>query len=151
MDRSNPAGVAGIPGFEQGQRLGAPDFADQDTVGSQTHRGFKQPQHIDVGGRACSITRFSDRHCNSPVSSIITRCCRRNCVAISSIRALVSVVLPVLVPPHHQDIVVLPDGLAQNVALGRGHDVACHIIVQGKNLQRLASQGKNRRRDNRRY
>jgi len=38
MDRADPARMAGAPGFQQIQRLGAADFAHRDAIGPQPQR-----------------------------------------------------------------------------------------------------------------
>src|SRR4051794_7307379 len=42
VNRGDAAGMAGAPGFEQGERLATTDFTDDDAVGTQAQGGAKQ-------------------------------------------------------------------------------------------------------------
>lgn len=46
------AGMAGVPGFEERQRLTAANLANNDPVRTQPHGGPQQPLHIHGIGRA---------------------------------------------------------------------------------------------------
>ena len=39
--------MAGVPGFEERQGGSVADLADDDSIGTQTHRTLEQPRHID--------------------------------------------------------------------------------------------------------
>src|ERR1700690_3555793 len=82
MDGANAAGMPGAPGFQEIEGFGTSDLTDRNAVRPQAQR---------------SATRLGALHCSSLVSSIRTT--RSVVFATSANNALVSVVLPVEVPP----------------------------------------------------
>jgi hypothetical protein len=97
MDRADAAGMAGAPGFEEVERFGAAHLADRDAVGAQAQRGADEigergdavlgPHGDEVGRGALQLARVLDDDDAIRV------------FATSASSALVSVVLPVEVPP----------------------------------------------------
>ena len=51
MHGGDAARMAGIPGLEQSERLGAADFTDDDPVRARAHRGAGQEGQVGGGGR----------------------------------------------------------------------------------------------------
>ena len=75
MDRANPAGMAGTPGFEQIEGLGPADLADRNSVGAQSQARTDEiaegdarrgSQRNDVGCVAAQLARVLDQ--NDPVA-----------------------------------------------------------------------------------
>ena len=72
MQRADPAGMAGAPGLEEIERLGAAHLADRDAVGPQPQRGadeigergraFLGAQRNEVGRGALQLARILDQH-----------------------------------------------------------------------------------------
>jgi hypothetical protein len=97
MDGADPARMAGAPGFEQVEGFGPAHLADRDAVGAQAQRRTDQigkrrhailgPHRDKVGRGALQLARVLDDDDAIRV------------LATSASSALVSVVLPVLVPP----------------------------------------------------
>ncbi len=51
MDGTDPAGMTGVPGFQEGEGLAAADLADNDPVRPKPHCRLQQPLHVDRVGR----------------------------------------------------------------------------------------------------
>jgi hypothetical protein len=70
VDRADAAGMAGAPGFEEVERLGAAHLADRDAVGAQAQRGAHEigergdavlgPHGDEVGRGALQLARVLD-------------------------------------------------------------------------------------------
>jgi len=130
--------MAGAPRLQEVQRFGAAHLADRDAVGPQSQRGADEvrergdavlgAQGHEVGRATLQLPGIFDQ--DDPV--VVP--------AISARRALVSVVLPVEVPPATRMFAICHGG-AERRGLPDEHDAGGDIIVEGEHRDgRLADR-----------
>jgi hypothetical protein len=84
--------MAGAPGFEEVERLGAAHLADRDAIGRRRSEERTRSDSETTPSLVRMATRLGAAHCSSRVSSI--RTIRSVVLATSASSALTSVVLP---------------------------------------------------------
>jgi hypothetical protein len=147
MDRADPAGMAGAPGFEEVERLGAAHLADRNAVGAQAQRGADQigergdailgPHRDKVGRGALQLARVLDETTRSVV------------FATSASSALVSVVLPVRGAAGDEDVGAGATPERSDVGLIGGHDSGADIVVEREHRDGGLADGEGGSRDHR--
>jgi hypothetical protein len=145
VDGADAAGMAGAPGFEEVERFGAAHLADRDAVGAQAQRGADEigerrdavlgPHGDEVGRGALQLARVLDQTTRSEV------------FATSASSALVSVVLPVEVPPATRMLRARRRRLAQRLGLIGRHDPGRDIVVEREHRDGGLADREGRRRD----
>ena len=116
VNGADAAGMAGAPGLQEIERLGAAHLADRNAIGTQPQR------------RAHEIGQRGDAVLGAQRHEVRRRCIAvrayprsarrgRSVLATSARSALVSVVLPVEVPPATRMLRRVSDGCAQRLGL----------------------------------
>jgi hypothetical protein len=148
VDRADPARMAGAPGFEQIQGLGAADFAHRNAIGPQPQRRAHQvgergdavpgAQRDQVRRLALQLADILDQ--NDPLGGLGHL--GEECVdegRLAGRRAA-----------GDQNIVSLRNGIAEGSRrLGR-HDPRGSVVIESEDRDRRLPDGKGRRRDDRR-
>ena len=149
MQGADTAGMAGAPGLQEIERLGAAHLADRNAVGPQPQgradeigqrgRAVLGAQRHEVGRGALQLARILDQH--HAVAGLgdlgEERVDQRRLAGRGA--------------PGDEDILPFPDRHAKQLGLRAGHDAGLDIIAEGKDRDGRAANGEARRRHDRRH
>ncbi len=128
VNRADAAGVAGAPGFDEVERLGAANLADGDTIGpeaqrradqlGQRHHAVLGPHGDEVGRGALQLSRVFDQ--NDAIGSLGDFCQQRvDQRGLARARAA-----------RDEDVGAALDAVAQRLGFRRRHDAGLRVVVE---------------------
>ena len=146
VDGADPAGMAGAPGLEQVQRLGAADLADRDAVGPKAQRGADEVRQR--GDAVLGAHRDEVRRAALQFAGVLDQ---HHAVAgagdLGQQRVGERGLARATVPPATRMFLRDADGRAQRRRLPGGHGAGGDVVVEGEDGDGGLADGEGRRRD----